>query len=139
MSAFSFLELQIDLIAQHFKGNVFFSIHEQGILMQRDVAFDRGEFKLKKTERYSRLPDRMQLLQSKFKRSKLTDRSWWERLILATSRRNSIAHPRCIVVLEIEEIERDLTAVLDCANDLFVAVFSKGLPYAPLGIRPKSV
>lgn len=138
VSAFSFLELQIDLIAQHFEGNPFFSVHEQGILTQRDVAFDKGEFKLKKTERFSRLPDRMQLLQSKFKKSKLTERSWWGRLNLATTRRNSIAHPRRVVVLEIEEVESDLNAVLDCANDLFVAVFSKGLPYAAFGIKPKS-
>jgi hypothetical protein len=138
MTAFSFLELQIELIAQHFSGSDIFSVHEQGILAQREVSFERGEFKLKPATRYSRLPDRMQLLQHKFKASKLTERSWWAPLVLATDRRNSLAHPKEPVLLTIEQIEADLTATLRCANDLFEIVFTKGLTYAAFGLKPKA-
>jgi hypothetical protein len=137
LSAFSFLELQIDLVAQHFKASDFFSLHERGIINQREVSFERGSFKLKDAPRFSRLSDRMLLMQSKFKGSKLTARSWWDPLLYATERRNSVAHPRAVVTLELTDIESDLKAVISCANDLFEIVFGKGLPYATLGIKPK--
>lgn len=138
LAAFSFLELQIELIAQHFKDSSFFSVHEQGVLGQKDVVFDKGSFKLKATTRYSRLPDRMLLLQSKFKGSKLTERTWWESLLRATDRRNAVAHPREPISLDEQDVESDLLAVLGCANDLFEIVFGKGLPYAGFGLKPKT-
>ncbi|HEY1224628.1 MAG TPA: hypothetical protein VGE54_05310 [Brevundimonas sp.] len=137
MSAFSYLELQIELIANHFEGNEFFSLHERGVMNQQDVVFDKGVFKLKPVVRYSRLQDRMLLLQSKFKGSKLSQRSWWDPLLRGMDRRNSIAHPREPVVLDPSEIEQDLLAVLACANDLFEIVFGKGVPYAAFGVKPK--
>ena len=135
--AFSFLELQIELIAQHFKDNNFFTLHERGILIQKDVVFDKGVFHLKDATRYTRLADRMFLLQHKFAGSKLTERTWWDPLLNSTERRNSVAHPRGPIKLEVDEIEKGLLAVLGCANDLFEIVFNKGLPYAAHGIKPK--
>ena len=137
LSAFSFLELQIELIAQHFKNNDFFTLHERGIIAQKEIVFDKGVFRMKDVPRFSRLSDRMLLLQSKFAGSKLTERSWWGLLLVATDRRNAVAHPRGSVTLNEAETERDLLAVLECANDLFQIVFGKGLPYASLGLKPK--
>ena len=138
MSAFSFLELQIELISQHFDGSSIFSVHEQGILAQKEVVFDKGVFRLKERPRYSRLADRMLLLQSKFRGSRLSEREWWGPLLTATEHRNSIAHPKAPIKLTIGDVERALTAALACANDLFEIVFSKGLPYASFGLKPKS-
>lgn len=138
LAAFGFLELQIELIAQHFRGSAFFTVHEQGVLAQIEVVFDKGNFKLKGTTRYSRLADRMLLLQSKFKGSKLSERSWWEPLIKATDIRNAIAHPRGPVTLKEADVESALLSVLGCANDLFEIVFGKGLPYSSFGIKPKT-
>lgn len=137
LAAFSFLELQIDLIAQHFAGNEFFSLHERGIMEQRDVILDKGVFKISNNVRYARIADRMLLLQSKFKGSKLTQRDWWDPLLRATGRRNGVAHPRGPVALDPTETEQDLLAILACANDLFEIVFGKGLPYAAFGTKPK--
>lgn len=138
LSAFSFLELQIELVAQHFSENEFFSLHERGIMNQRDVVFDKGVFKLKDTAKYTRLQDRMLLLQSKFKGSKLSQRAWWDPLLQATVRRNDVAHPRGAVTLESADVERDLLAILACTSDLFDIVFGKGLPYAAFGTKPKN-
>lgn len=137
LSAFSFLELQIELIAQHFKNNDFFTLHERGIIAQKEVAFDKGSFRMRDVTRFTRLSDRMLLLQHKFAGSKLTQRAWWDPLLQATDRRNSIAHPRKPVTLDEGETEKDILAALGCANDLFEIVFGKGLPYASLGAKPK--
>lgn len=138
VAAFSYLELQIEVIAQHFKDTTIFSVHEQGVLAQKEVAFEKGVFKLKKTARYSRLPDRMYLLQSKFKSSKLSGRAWWGPLITATEHRNAVAHPKGPITLEVSDIESAVLAVLGCANDLFEIVFGKGLPYMSFGLKPKA-
>ncbi len=138
MTAFSFLELQVELISQHFDGNEFFSVHEQGVLRQRDVVLDKGVFKLKSTSKYSRIQDRMLLLQSKFKGSKLSQRAWWGPLLVATDRRNELVHPRAAVTLQASEVESDISAVLSCANDLFEIVFGKGLSYSVFGVKPKA-
>lgn len=137
LTAFSFLELQIDLIAQHFTNNNFFSLHERGIINQREVSFEKGAFKLKPAQKFSRLGDRMLLLQHKFKASRLSEREWWVALRTATDRRNLIAHPREVVNLDEGAVANDLAAIISCANDLFHAVFGKGLQYASLGVKPK--
>lgn len=137
ISAFSFLELQIELISQHFKDSSFFTLHERGIITQKEVVFDKGVFRMKDIVRYTRLSERMLLLQHKFAGSKLTQRVWWAPLIDATERRNSVAHPRAPIVLTEAQTEQDILAVLGCANDLFEIVFAKGLPYASLGSKPK--
>lgn len=137
LAGFSFLELQIEVISQHFKSSDFFTLHERGIIAQKEVVFDKGVFRLKEATRFTRLSERMLLLQHKFAGSKLTERQWWTPLQLATDRRNSVAHPRGPVVLEESLTEQDLLAVLGCANDLFEIVFGKGLPYASLGVKPK--
>jgi len=137
LAAFSFLELQIDLIAQHFRDSDFFTLHETGMINQRDVVFDKGAFKMKDASRFTRLEDRMLLLQNKFKGSKLTEREWWEPLKKGTERRNSIAHPRGPVSLDAANVQSDLGAVLSCASDLFEIVFGKRLPYESLGLKPK--
>ncbi len=138
LAAFSFLELQIELISQHFKGSDFFSVHEQGVLAQKEVIFDKGNFKLKDTARYSRLSDRMLLLQSKFKGSKLSERSWWGPIISATEKRNAIAHPKGLVTLNETDVDKALLSTLGCANDLFEIVFGKGLTYTSFGLKPKT-
>jgi hypothetical protein len=136
-ASFSFLEMQIELISQHFKDSEFFTVHERGIIAQKEVSFDKGVFRMKDVTRFTRLSDRMLLLQRKFAGSKLTERDWWAPLIKATERRNSVAHPRAPIVLTETQIEQDALAVLGCASDLFEIVFGKGLPYAPLGTKPK--
>jgi hypothetical protein len=138
LSSFSFLELQIELIAKHFEKSHFFDIHEKAIINQREIVFDRGVFKLKATVRYYRLSDRMHLLQHKFKAARLTERQWWQPLMNATDRRNSVAHPREAVELKVGETESDLLAALNCASDLFEIVFGKALTYAAHGVKPKS-
>jgi hypothetical protein len=137
LSAFSFLELQIDLIAQHFRESDFFTLHERALITQKDIVFDKGAFKIKEKNRFTRLEDRMLLLQNKFKGSKLAERAWWEPLKQGTDRRNSIAHPRSPISLKPAEVEADLTAVLSCASDLFAIVFGKRLPYESFGLKPK--
>lgn len=137
LSGFSFLELQIDLIAQHFTDNKFFTLHERGIINQREIVFEKGAFRMKSGQKFSRLGDRMLLFQHKFKGSKLSERAWWNALSNATDRRNSVAHPREVVFLEASDVAEDLQAIISCANDLFAIVFGKGLPYASLGIKPK--
>lgn len=137
LASFSFLELQIELISQHFKDSDFFSLHERGIIAQKEVVFDKGIFRMKDVTRFTRLSERMLLLQHKFKGDKLAERIWWAPLINATERRNSVAHPRGPVTLTDAQTEQDILAVLGCASDLFEIVFGKGLPYASLGSKPK--
>lgn len=138
LAAFSFLELQIELIAQHFKEkSEFFALHEWGLIAQKEVTFDKGTFRIKEVTRFSRLSDRMLLLQHKLAGSKLTERAWWDPLLKATDRRNSVAHPRGFVTLNDKDTETDILAVLGCASDLFQIVFGKCLPYASLGSKPK--
>lgn len=137
LAGFSFLELQIDLIGQHFQDSEFFTLHERSMINQREIVFEKGTFRLKHTPKFFRLTDRMLLLQHKFEGSMLTERSWWAGLRLATERRNSVAHPRNVLRLDEADVEEALSNILECVNDLFKIVFHKGLPYAGLGTKPK--
>ncbi len=57
--AFSFLELHLNYIADHFQGSTMFSIHEKGILLEREVAFEAGIFRIRPRSKFYRMSDRM--------------------------------------------------------------------------------
>lgn len=134
---FSFLECQLHQVCEHMKGIQSLSVNERGALLQREVILKNGKFQLSNRTKYCRLEDRLSILYVKFDGAPLSQKAWWSEISEATLLRNSIVHPREPVELEKKAVERALLAIITCVDDLFSAVFDKGIPYKSLGLLPK--
>jgi hypothetical protein len=130
LHGFFFLEAHLNDLAEHFQSNSMFSIHEQGILLERDVGFDNGEFRSSDRRRHYRITERVELLlrkcSSDYSKSKGT---WFSKLSGAIKIRNKIVHPRDVHTISHKEVSASLVAIIDCVDELYRVVFKKGLPY----------
>lgn len=135
LHACSFLEAHLNYMAEHFTENAMFSLHEQGVLLEREVRFDDGVFHLVNKLKISRITDRIDLLLSKCSSNSSADKAGWYPELARTLRtRNSLVHPKDTHLLSESDVQLALVCILNAANKLYSAVFKKGLPYAKKGI-----
>jgi hypothetical protein len=135
LHACSFLEAHLNYMAEHFTGNSMFSIHEKGVLLEREVRFDHGTFNLSNSLKMSRIIDRIDLLLSKCSTDPEGDKAgWYADLALTLKTRNSLVHPKDAHILTERDVHLALGCMLTAADTLYSVVFKKGLPYAKKGI-----
>lgn len=138
LSGFSFLECQVYQICDHFAGNSAFEVQERALMAERAIELRSGKFRLSTRTQYSRLEDKIEFLMTHFMADPTYDSRPWKALLgNALARRNSIAHPKGELNLSVNDITRDLEAILAAASDLFEVIFKKPLPYKSHGLTPK--
>lgn len=138
LSGSSFLECQVYQICDHFSGNSAFEIQERALMAERAIELRSGKFRLSTRTKFSRLEDKIEFLMTRFMADPAYEtRPWKAPLANALSRRNSIAHPKDELTLSVNDITRDLEAILAAASDLFEVIFKKPLPYKSHGLTPK--
>ena len=74
MLSFCALEAHINAIGDDLSTQTSLSVHEKGILLERDVRLKEGDFRISNSSRMSKLEDRIELLYAKFSGTPL-DRS----------------------------------------------------------------
>lgn len=130
LHAFSFLEAHLNELADHFRGKRTLTVHELGILLEREVRLEKGTFRLTRRPKFSRTVDRIEVLLRKFCTDLEAEKgSWFSHLTNALAKRNKLVHPKEKHDLSHTEVIRALKAIIDCVDTLFRAVFKKGLPY----------
>jgi hypothetical protein len=136
MLAFCSLEAHVNAIGDDFLERHDTSIHDRGILQELEVRIDAGEFKLTKTIKMMRLDDRIQFLHLRFSGEKLdTFQPWWGQLQEATKLRNKLTHPKEVVPITVEAVEKAIQAIIDTINALYLAIFKKSFPAAGRGLH----
>ncbi|MCY6379348.1 HEPN domain-containing protein [Hoeflea prorocentri] len=126
----SFLEAHINEISDHFKNRSILSVHEKGVLLEREVRLEKGSFRLSATPKFSRMTDRIELLLKKFSDDVAASKgTWFSKLQAAIDARNRLVHPKEVHSLSHIEVIGALQAIIDCVDALFRAVFKKPLPY----------
>ena len=135
MLAFCSLEAHVNMISDEFANSADISLHDKGILLERDVHLDDGRFVLTPAPKIIRLEDRIQFLHTRFS-GKALDRNevWWSRLSDATKLRNQLTHPREHILIKPEAVERALKAVIDTIDALYRALYKRPFPVAIRGL-----
>ena len=135
---FCALEAHVNAIADDFDGREELSCHEQGILQEREVRLEHGQFILTKSLRIARLEDRIQLLYHRFSGQPI-DRTakWWVDLKSAMKLRNELTHPRNVASITQDSVENAITAVIESLVNLYQAVYRRSFPQAQLGLQSK--
>jgi hypothetical protein len=135
LHAFSFLEAHLNYMAEHFHDSSMFSVNEKGILLEKEVIFDDGEFQLSQKAKFSRMTDRIELLLTKCASDpSLVKGQWYSQLKASIKIRNALVHPKEAHALNDTQLREVLEAILEAVNCLYKAVFKKGLPYTKRGI-----
>ena len=136
--AFSSLEAYVNGISDDFKDADSLNLYEKGFLLEKKISLKNGEFILEDRLKISRLIERIEFLFKKFDSSKLDKRStWWHNLNKGISLRNSLVHPKEFTQISETQIESTLFAVIECVNNLFLAIYRRKLPSKSMGLDSK--
>lgn len=89
------------------------SAHERGLLQEKDVRLQEGEFVVSNTLKMVRLEDRIEFLHMRFSGQKI-DRSasWWSDLKAAINLRNELTHPKNAPSISSNAVARALQAIV---------------------------
>jgi hypothetical protein len=133
---FSALEAHISAIADEFGARPEFEIAEKSLLLEKDIRFDDGEFKLSSKVKFFRLEDRISFLYRKFAGKQLEKTSgWWPDLAGAIDKRNSLVHPKSGHSIDDKAVSRALQAIINCINELYVTIYKTNYPPANRGLQ----
>lgn len=133
------LEAHVNAIGEEFSSQPSLSPHEKGILLERDVKLEDGEFRVTKFLRIARLEDRIDFLHTKFS-GDAPDRSptsWRGRLSEAVSLRNQLTHARTVPSISELAVQRALQAIIDTVDALYKAIYKRPLPSASRGLASR--
>lgn len=134
MLAFCSLEAHLNAIAFEFSDRPEISVHEKGILLEKDVKLDSGEFVLGGF-RISRLEDKLLLLHRIFSGKPLEKTAeWWSKLKAATDIRNKLTHPKAAQPITLVDARDALAAIISSIDELYKAIYKKGFPAAKMAL-----
>lgn len=136
MLSFCSLEAHVNSIAEEFSNGTFLSVHEKGLLLERDVRLEDGEFRVKEKLKMTRLEDRIQFLHTKFSSKPLdTSAPWWGRLGVASQLRNHLTHAKTIPTITESSVTAAVEAILQTLDALYKAIYKKPFPLAAMGLQ----
>ncbi len=134
--SFFFLEAQLNYLAAHFAASPEFSIVEQSLLSERDLALEKGRFVLTNKTKFYRLEDRVEFLLARFSADLEGSKStWFSDLKSSVKVRNRLVHPKEAHSISETEVEKAILAVLDCLSAMYSVIFGKPFPPASLGLH----
>lgn len=137
MLAFCSLEAHINAIADEFSARPDFSAHEKGVILEKEVRLENGEFVLSNTLKMARLEDRIQFLHFKFSAPLDRSKPRWSQLIEALALRNKLTHPKGALDITEAAISRAIQAIIDTIDGLYRAIYGKAFPAANRGLQSK--
>jgi hypothetical protein len=138
MLGFCALEAHVNSVADDFAGINDLSVHEKGLMLEKDVRFDDGHFVLTDNLKMARLDERIQFIYRRFSGDAL-DRSasWWSELRSALKLRNELTHPKDVTDVDVSTTNRALQAIIDTIDAIYQAVYKAKFPAAGRGLLSK--
>lgn len=138
MLAFCALEAHVNSIGEEFSIRTDLSAHEKGILLERDVRLEDGEFQLKENLKVARLEDRIEFLHAKLSGKPLDRAStWWGKLMTAMQLRNQLTHAKSIPEITETAVRNATESIIDALDALYKAIYKKKFPPASQGLQSR--
>lgn len=123
------LEAYINGISEEITLAANFPMHIKGILLEKEIRLDKGEFVLTESLKMSRLTEKIELLYKRYSRKDLTDDyDWWQTIKHGIDFRNKLTHPKQELKLTDEFLEKNLKAILDCLTTIYKSVYKRTFP-----------
>jgi hypothetical protein len=135
MLSFCALEAHVNSISEEFANADGLSVHERGVLTERDVKLEDGEFRLQGNKRMSRLEDRIELLYVRFSGKPIDPASPWRtQLSGATALRNQLTHAKAVPTVSEAAVQGAVVAIVATLDALYGSVYKRSFPAAGMGL-----
>jgi len=138
MLSFCALEARINSIGEEASFRTDLSAQERGLLLERDVRLEDGEFRLQNGLKIARLEDRIEFLHVKLS-GRPVDKSagWWGQLGSAVRLRNDLTHAKAVPCVTQTGVRNSIGAVVATIDALCKAIYGKKLPAVDLGLQSR--
>lgn len=136
--AFSSLEAHVNAVADEMALRPGLSVLEKSVLLEKDYTLDKGKFKIESKLKIYRFEDRLTFLLANFSNPPIpgwTQEAWWSDLINGIALRNLLVHPKSRISIDINAVEKALSAIVACLNFLYQSVYRRPFPSAKRGIN----
>jgi hypothetical protein len=138
MLAFCAFEAHVNSIGVEFSSGIILSVHEKGMLLERDVRLEDGEFRLKENLKITKLEDRVQFLHAKFSGKPLdTTSAWWTKLVTALQLRNQLTHAKTIPTVTETAVKNAVEGIIAALDALYKAIYKKNFPAFSQGLQSR--
>lgn len=128
--AFCSLEAHINSMAEEHLLRTDLSPQERGVLAEKKVELMHGRFEIQSGLQMYRLEDRLQFLWTKFSADADFDRNsaTWGQLKDGLKLRNGLTHPKEMVTLTIESVQRSLIAIIEVIDIAYTRIYKRSFP-----------
>jgi hypothetical protein len=134
--SFCALEAHVNAVADELSGTPELSVHERGLLLEKDVKLEHGEFRIQANLRISRLEDKFELLHLRFSGKPVDySLSWWSKLKAAIELRNRLTHAKTIPTITEMSVQQAMESIIDALEALYQAVYKKKFPLSYQGLH----
>jgi hypothetical protein len=135
--AFCSLEAHVNAICEEFADRPEFTIHEKGLLLEKDVKLESGAF-IFGGLKMSRLEERILFLHRHFAGAPLdTSANWWSQLKAALAVRNKLTHPKSAQPISVQDAREALSATIAAIDNLYKIIYKKTLPAASRALQSR--
>jgi hypothetical protein len=135
--SFCALEAHVNAIAEELSMRSELSAHEKGVLLEREVRLENGEFHLKSGLRMARLEDRIEFLHVKFSGKSLDGLASWSQLGSAMKLRNRLTHAKDVPTINQSAVRSAIQAIIDSLEALYQAIYKRRFPPASRGLQSR--
>lgn len=128
--AFSSLEAHINSMAEDQLLRTDLTPHERGILSEKRVELQNGRFEVLSGLQMYRVEDRLQFLWTRCSTAPPFDRNLpvWGQLKDSLRLRNGLTHPKEMVTVTVEAVERCLRAIIEIIDIAYLRIYKRAFP-----------
>jgi len=127
----SSLEAYINAICEEMAERHDLNLLDRSILTEKEVIFEKGQYKLTKKLKIFSLVDRITYISKKFAtfgKELDTNSDWWSKLHQGIDLRNSIVHPKSKKEVTYEQVESAFEGILRVIDALFILLYDRHFP-----------
>src|SRR5271167_1253890 len=114
MLSFCALEAHTNAMGEEFASRFDLPVHGKGVLLEKDVKLEKGEFVLTKALRMAKLEDRIEFLHVSVARKDIdaSSASWRGQLSAAINLRNKLTHAKEVPAINDIDVQRAIEAII---------------------------
>jgi hypothetical protein len=139
MLSFCALEAHINAMGEEVATSFDLPVHGKGVLLEKEVKLENGEFRMTQYLRMAKLEDRIEFLHVSVAAKEIdrSSASWRGQLSAAINLRNKLTHAKEVPAISEMDVQRAIEAIIATLDALFHALYNSGLPSANRGIRSR--
>ncbi len=127
----SSVEAHINAICEEMSERNGLNLLDLSILTEKEINFDKGQYKLTKKLKIYNLTDRIMYIAKRFAMTGKNldiNSEWWPKLHQAIDLRNSLVHPKAKRDITYEQVKSAFEGILGVLDALYIVLYDKHFP-----------